>query len=340
MDTNEGKISVIIPVYRVEQYLARCLDSVIHNTYRNIEIICVNDGSPDNSLQILNAYAERDSRIVVVSQKNGGLSSARNTGIRYATGEYVTFIDSDDWIHPNFFEILIDSIRTEMADVAICGFNQVEQYSSSFIDYNQKNYAHQVFNISIDELMHNKKFKMFKVYACGVLYRKAKIFHLFPEGVKVIEDNIFNLMNLPQYKKACIINLPIYFYYYNFNSIMHTFSYEDAYKGLDWLCGFLNKKETTNPKVVKEIVEFVYKRNLFYCYSFSQLEGSKAVCEKTEKCYKTLLQHDSVISFHKRMLYRVMVRHPGLYNVYKKMKDGKIDADSFFSLAEGKQIKN
>ncbi|MDE5558708.1 MAG: glycosyltransferase [Ruminococcus sp.] len=339
MNTNEGKISVIIPVYRVEKYIARCLDSVINNTYQNIEIVCVNDGSPDDSLRILNAYAERDSRIVVVSQNNGGLSSARNTGIKHSTGEYVTFIDSDDWIHPNYFEILIDSIRKEMADVAICGFDQVEQYSNSFIVYDQKSYAKQVFNISIDELMHDKKFKMFKVYACGVLYRKAKIIHFFPEDVKVIEDNIFNLINLPQYKKACIINLPIYFYYFNSNSIMHTFSYEDAYKGLDWLCSFLNEKKTTNPKVIKEIVEFVYKRSLFYRYSFLQLKGSKTVSEKTKKCYETLLQHDSVIPFHKRMLYRVMVRHPGLYDMYKNKKDGKIDADSFFSLAEGKKIK-
>ena len=134
MNKKDNKISVIIPVYNVEKYLRRCLESVINNTYTNLEIICINDGSSDNSLKILNEYAARDSRVVVFSKSNGGLSSARNKGIKKSTGEYITFIDSDDWVHPQFFEILIQSLQNDNTDAAICGFSQVEKYEDTFIN--------------------------------------------------------------------------------------------------------------------------------------------------------------------------------------------------------------
>ena len=91
-------ISIIVPVYNAAPYLPQCLDSLVNQTYRDIEIICVNDGSTDNSLDILKAYAERDSRILVIHQENQGLSDARNKGLKNARGEWVMFVDSDDWI--------------------------------------------------------------------------------------------------------------------------------------------------------------------------------------------------------------------------------------------------
>ncbi|MGM9737344.1 MAG: glycosyltransferase family 2 protein [Candidatus Cryptobacteroides sp.] len=103
---NKPKVSVIIPVYNVERYLAQCLDSVIHQTWQNLEIIIVNDGSSDSSADIIEDFAKKDSRIIVVSQPNGGLSSARNKGIMNSTGDYVGFVDSDDWLEPNAIENL------------------------------------------------------------------------------------------------------------------------------------------------------------------------------------------------------------------------------------------
>ncbi len=106
------KVSVIIPIYNVEQYLVQCLDSVINQTYKNLEIICVNDCSPDSSAKILAEYAEKDSRIEIINRKNnGGLSTARNSGLDAATGEYIYFIDSDDWIDLNYIEKMVDSIE-------------------------------------------------------------------------------------------------------------------------------------------------------------------------------------------------------------------------------------
>lgn len=104
MKYEKDKITVIIPVYNVENYLERCLKSILYNTYTNLEIICVNDGSTDNSKKILESYSKRDKRVVVINKKNAGVSSARNAGIKIATGEYIAFVDSDDWIHEKYFE--------------------------------------------------------------------------------------------------------------------------------------------------------------------------------------------------------------------------------------------
>ena len=105
----EEKISVIIPVYNVEPYLRKCLDSVINQTYRNLEIIIVDDGSPDNCGAICDEYAARDDRVIVIHKKNGGVSAARNDGIRIASGKWITFVDPDDWCEPDYYEMLISS---------------------------------------------------------------------------------------------------------------------------------------------------------------------------------------------------------------------------------------
>ena len=102
------KLSIIIPVYNTGEYLSRCLDSVINQTYKEIEIICVNDGSTDNSLQILNDYAKCDDRIIIINQKNLGSSEARNNGLKIIKGKWVGFVDSDDWVDLNYFEELIN----------------------------------------------------------------------------------------------------------------------------------------------------------------------------------------------------------------------------------------
>ena len=117
-------ISVIIPVYNVEKYLARCLDSVIGQTYENLEIICVNDGSPDNSLAILHEYASKDSRIKIIDQKNTGVSAARNAGLSCATGEFISFVDSDDTIAPSCYETCIEHM-TDDVDVVAFSFSEV-----------------------------------------------------------------------------------------------------------------------------------------------------------------------------------------------------------------------
>lgn len=120
-DLNAPKISVIIPVYMVEPYLCRCVDSVLAQTYKNLEIILVDDGSPDNCGAICDEYARRDARIKVIHKENGGLSDARNAGLDVCTGEYIAFVDSDDWIEPNMYEKLLSYAEEHDAQIAVGG---------------------------------------------------------------------------------------------------------------------------------------------------------------------------------------------------------------------------
>ena len=120
-----AKISVIVPVYKVEPYLDKCISSIVNQTYKNLEIILVDDGSPDSCPTMCNAWAEKDSRIRVIHKTNGGLSDARNAGMTVATGELMAFVDSDDWIVPDMYEYLYQRLTEDNSDIAACGVQMV-----------------------------------------------------------------------------------------------------------------------------------------------------------------------------------------------------------------------
>lgn len=120
------KISVIVPVYKVETYLRKCLDSVVNQTYRNLEIILVDDGSPDNCGAVCDEYAAKDGRIQVIHKENGGVSSARNAGLAVATGDWLGWVDSDDWIELDMYEYMLKSALEQDADIVVCG--RIERY--------------------------------------------------------------------------------------------------------------------------------------------------------------------------------------------------------------------
>ena len=126
-------ISVILPIYKVEEYLDRCVQSIVNQTYTNLEIILVDDGSPDNCPAICDEYAQQDSRIRVIHKENGGLSSARNAGIDWAfensNSQWLTFIDSDDWIHPQYLELLPSAVTDNNTDIGSCEYEEISQFS-------------------------------------------------------------------------------------------------------------------------------------------------------------------------------------------------------------------
>ena len=119
------ELSVVVPIYDVEDYLPECLDSLIGQTFKNLEIICVNDGSPDNCIEILREYERKDSRIIVIDKPNGGVSSARNVGMRAAKGEYLTFVDPDDYLSTNVYEKCMYAIKNKDADILV--FNSITE---------------------------------------------------------------------------------------------------------------------------------------------------------------------------------------------------------------------
>lgn len=179
-------ISVIVPVYKVEDYLDRCVESILNQTLNDIEVILVNDGSPDKSGKMCDEWAKKDERIRVIHKKNGGLSDARNHGLDAATGDFVAFIDSDDWIDKDMFEILYKAAIEHKADIAECSWRCI--YSDR-IEEETENTGAIITGDNIFALQSELRWQYFKPIACNKIYDRRKIFHnvRYPVG-KIHED--------------------------------------------------------------------------------------------------------------------------------------------------------
>ena len=209
------KISVIVPVYNVEQYLERCVDSIISQTYTNLEIILVNDGSTDNSGKLCDELAKKDERIRVIHKENGGLSDARNRGIDEAESDLVGFIDSDDYIDSDMYEVLLKNLNNTNADLSMCALYDV---------YNNTPEA-QVTNKETWKLSSEQAIKMvmeakiLSVTAVNKLYRKSLFTDLKFEVGKIAEDAFIMIKLLDKCEKIVATNEKKYYYVHRENSI-------------------------------------------------------------------------------------------------------------------------
>lgn len=210
----EPLISVIVPVYKVEPYLRRCLDSICNQSYRNLEIICVNDGSPDNSLAILEEYAARDSRITIINQENQGLGAARNTGIDAAHGEWVSGVDSDDWIEPDLYVKAVACMKEDIDIICYGAFVDGEVNSQKAADM-QKDYdidsAGETVMETFQQLQRVSVNFWSKIYRCSLL----KKYRLRQPAGKRYEDVTFfmrSCWSAGKYRSstsACIITFSV-----------------------------------------------------------------------------------------------------------------------------------
>lgn len=205
-------VSIIVPVYNVAQYLERCLDSLAGQTYRDVEIICVDDGSTDSSSALLDAYAERDERLVVVHKKNGGVSSARNEGLQRAAGRYVAFVDPDDTVELNMVELMMDALVQSGADFAVSGYwdcdeNDVPQayHGPTRVDKKLEGYQ-ELTPMTIARRL---------PYSCMKMYRRSIIEQAglrFDETIRIGEDYIFDLQYLMHSRTVYYVNEGLYHY--------------------------------------------------------------------------------------------------------------------------------
>lgn len=213
-------ISVIVPVYNVEKYLTKCVDSITNQTYKNLEIILVDDGSPDNCPILCDNFAKTDKRIKVIHKKNGGLSDARNVGIENATGEYITFVDSDDYLNNNLIKLLYDNMIQTNSNISICSFQEVRENDNLDISAKQDAELEVFSDSSIMDQLYSKHHVEF-VTAWGKLYKKDIFKHVkYPIG-KINEDEFVCHHILSLCNKVCYTDAKCYYYLQRENSIMH-----------------------------------------------------------------------------------------------------------------------
>ena len=212
------KISVIIPVYKTEKYLEKCLNSILEQTFRDFEVLLVDDGSPDECAAMCDRYKKVDARVKVFHKENGGLSSARNYGIGKSAGEYLTFVDSDDYVAPEFLEVLYNKIESGRADMAVCGIYDV--YASKI---NKQWEKEEEFDCTGEEIFgYILEGRMVSGSSCAKLYRR-NIFEnaRFPEGM-LYEDAYFLSEAVRWIKNASVTTRSLYYYVHREGSITTT----------------------------------------------------------------------------------------------------------------------
>lgn len=297
-------ISVIIPIYNVEKYLDRCVDSIINQTYKNLEIILVDDGSPDNCPKMCDDYAEKDSRIRVVHKKNGGLSDARNVGMEVATGEYVSFIDSDDYISLDFYETLLQTMIDNDSDIVECSvvkFYENEKFDEYSDDLKVTNYE------TVDALDGLISENPFKQHVWNKLYKSSVALDIPYAVGKLNEDEFWTYQVFGKAKKVTRINKTIYYYFQRNGSIMGN-GYN--IRRLDALEGKMNRQAyieknfptlTTKAKVdLYGSCMFAYQSVLKFMSGNDKKKASKIIRDYKNRCKLTTDEINSITDSSKK----------------------------------------
>lgn len=270
---NDDLISVIIPVYNVEQYLDRCVQSVLNQTYRNLEIILVDDGSPDRCPQMCDEYARLDSRIRVIHKENGGQSSARNRGLNVASGNYIGFVDSDDYIASDMYEMLLKCINNYDADIAMCDYTR----KSNTLEKDKTDFETECRNIKlytahdIDMLFfrtHGEK-SFYSVW--NRIYKRDMVKNIYFIENLINEDVLFTYEIYKKANKIAFLPSKKYMYYKNPQGITRSKLQKKDLALLDIWDEIVRREQ--NPEN-KKLAEINRKRAIFTLYVKRIIHGS------------------------------------------------------------------
>ena len=252
------KVSIIIPVYNVEQYLARCLDSVLAQTFKDIEVICVNDGSTDNSSKILVEYSQKDNRIKLITQKNQGLSEARNNGLKQAVGEYIYFLDSDDAIEAQTIEICYQTATKYKAELVCFEYKKSNGKEIPHEIFDINNISAKIYSNPLFNGCHGKNRIPFNVWT--KFYKKSLLDNIkFIKGIQ-FEDYPYTYAILGKHPKTALLPLKLHLYTRNINSISHQKSTPKQIS--DYWMGISSVVSLYSQKGLKKELEFFKKDGL------------------------------------------------------------------------------
>ena len=321
-------ISVIVPVYRVEVYLERCVKSILSQTYKNLEVILVDDGSPDQCPAICDACAEKDARVKVIHQENKGLSGARNAGIDAASGEYLAFVDSDDYVSPHFIEELYQLLQDTGCAIGQCRFSYVkgdglvEEGDSAFCIYRGESLMEQLYGPE-------EKATCF-VVAWNKLYR-AELFKetglRYPEG-RIHEDEATTYRLFHEAKKLAFLDRALYGYYTeNGGSITSVFSA----KRLQWLTAHEERIAFFKKNGYEKLLPAAYRKLCDACITFyfrctEQVKDAEELKKELRKRLETYRANGAAwiaaLPLKTRMGYELFSMSPGLYaKMLQKMQE-------------------
>lgn len=299
------KVSLIIPVYNTEEHLEKCLTSAVLQTYENMEIICVDDGSTDDSGRLVDEFAKQDKRVIGIHQKNKGESNARNTGLRIASGDYIGFMDCDDWIEPDMYEELVNALECENADMAISGFyKEFEGNGKTSVKVkNEKNVEPKVFGkeMLLRYLYERDSYRAFayiwdKLYKREVLYQDGKKPVFFDETIKLGGDVLFLAQCALRTNRAVYLDMSFYHYLQREDSGCYM---PDLERRMDNIRAYkIVKKEFEENQVDPFILDLIKRIMVYHSSNTAELalelqdgkilETCQQLMKKYEKEYRVL----------------------------------------------------
>lgn len=307
------KVSIIVPIYNTSHSLRKCLDSLVEQTYRNVEILLIDDGSTDGSAEICKLYKKRNKQIIYIYQKNQGVSKARNTGLDYATGEYITFVDSDDYVKKDFIEILVKGIANN--ELSVCGYYLVN-CQDDVIDSNLCGERREIQLTSdeyIDSLYGQGEYG-YQGYPVNKLYLKKVIecHHLrFDEKIKYNEDRLFVLKYLLYCETIHYNEVPLYLYVQHKNSATGNFRKMSGKKLLTEFYAFENMleilKKTGKKAYDTAILEACNRARVIYRY-----------IERSEKKELKFIWRNWVLKIIKKKTLSMPIKVVALYRYLTK----------------------
>ncbi len=313
-----SKVSIIIPVYNAEKFLNKCLDSVIEQTYKNIEVICVNDGSKDRSLEVLKEYQKKDERIVIIDKENAGVSEARNDGIRKSTGEYITFVDSDDWLEKDAIESMYNALIEKDVDVVRSNYCRNKNYEKNDITGDMCGLENKVIDTNWEDFVEIVLNKLLsgKVH-CFVVLLMAKRdcvmkTSLFRSEIIMMEDVIFYNELFASVKNIYFLDKVTYHYYDNQKSCTRAPEYykrnaENLLKVYEIICENINKdryKEANRIEIFTAHVSNIIAGYIFSLY----MELGKTKKELID-FIEDLLQSEKIKKLLKKTNLKLLPKH-------------------------------
>lgn len=296
-------ISIVVPVYKVEKYLHRCIDSILNQSFCDFELILINDGSPDECPKICDEYSQTDNRVVVIHQKNKGLSAARNEGIDWAfinsDSQWITFVDSDDWLQINYLELLLKAAIANDVSISACHYRKTN---------GEENIVKKNFDIKLwkpeDFFV---KYNVSAIVAGGKLYKKSCWENLrYPVG-KLHEDELTTYKILFACKEIAVIDAGLYFYFQNANGIMNS---SWSIRRLDALEAF--DKQIDFFKSEGYIQAYTYAMENYFLHACCQIEN----IEKSNICNKKKMRRDIIVRLRKKLF-----KNKGLPTYSKKHRE-------------------
>lgn len=330
----EKIVSIIVPIYNAQKYLNRCIESITNQSYKSIDIVLVNDGSSDNSLKICRHYAQQDSRIKLIDIPNGGVSNARNVGIHNCSGEYVQFVDSDDYIEEEMTLSLVKTMEQNNVDFVVCGFITLNGQKS------EKSTTKSKYNILEKKDIADNAIDLFNISffnsSCNKLYKKVLIIKDFDVDFKIGEDMLFNLAYLENIQKVSVINESYYNYILNDASATHIISEDKIFRQIElhnkvksWFENNMSESTAIIKHLNQNIVANLMNLVVGYCYGkikfakkikiVKQVSNEQVMIENLEQYIPYSLEHKLLKKLYLKKGYRRIVIFIDFKKIIKKV---------------------